>query len=277
MKLQTTLLRFLHGRLANYTVLFFIVISILAIIAGSFEEMVPYRTFLFSITYVSSFVFLLEYAARIMTAPTKRPHKHALKARMRYIFSFYGLVDFVAVLPCMLSYFYWDTAVIHVIILPYIFIIFKLIRHSRAFRLIGQALYSVKEELITAYTACFIVICFSAILMYLVERTAQPEAFNNIGNGIWWAIVTFTTTGYGDMYPITPLGKLLGGVISLIGITMLAIPTGIVSSSFIRIIQRREKGRQRREQRKKSSADNRSDRRSTPAGAKEGRHDFHPD
>jgi len=164
-----------------------------------------------------------------------------VKARLKYTFSFYGFVDFVAVLPCILTYIYWDTEVVHVIILPYIFIIFKLIRHSRSFRIIGRALSAVKEELETAYTASFITICFSAILMYYIERGAQPEVFKNIGDGIWWAIITFATVGYGDIYPVTPLGKLLGCIICLVGVAMVAIPTGIISSSFINIIQKKEK------------------------------------
>ena len=83
-------------------------------------------------------------------------------------------------------------------------------------------------------------VCFSAILMYYLERSAQPEVFRNIGDGVWWSIVTFATVGYGDIYPVTPLGKLLGGLIALIGIAMIAIPTGIISSSFMHILQQKE-------------------------------------
>ncbi len=241
MKTQALVVRFLQSRFANYFVLFFIAISIASIILGSFSELSPYQGWLFSITHLSSFVFLLEYIARIYTAPAMRPTMNPHRARLKYLFSFYGFVDFVAILPCVLSYIYWDTPVMHIIILPYIFIIFKLIRHSRSFRLIGEALLLVREELYTAYTACFIIICFSAILMYFIERNAQPEAFNNIGDGLWWAVVTFTTTGYGDIYPITPLGKLLGSIISLIGIAMIAIPTALIGSSFINIMQKRQK------------------------------------
>ena len=103
-----------------------------------------------------------------------------------------------------------------------------------------MALASVREELETAYTASFITICFSAILMYYIERNAQPEVFKNIGDGIWWAIITFATVGYGDIYPITFLGKLLGCIICLVGVAMVAIPTGIISSSFINIVQKKE-------------------------------------
>lgn len=150
-------------------------------------------------------------------------------------------MDFVAVLPFLLVYLFKDTPSVHIITLAYIFIVFKLIRHSRSFRFIGEVLSAVREELVTAYTACGIMVCFSAILMYYIERNAQPEAFANIGDGLWWSIVAFTTVGYGDIYPITPLGKLLSSLISLIGIAMIAIPTGIISSSFINLLQQKNK------------------------------------
>ena len=241
MKLQYLLQRLIDGRFVHYFVLFFITISIGAVIATSFESMAPYRVLLFGMTYISSFVFLVEFVARILAAPARHPEQRPFRSRLGYLFSFYGFVDFVAILPCVLSYFYWNTPAVHIIILPYIFIIFKLIRHSQSFRLIGKALASVKDELATAYTACFIMVCFSAILMYYIEREAQPEVFKNIGDSFWWAIVAFTTVGYGDIYPITALGKILSCIISLIGIAMIAIPTGIISSSFINILQHKER------------------------------------
>ena len=103
-----------------------------------------------------------------------------------------------------------------------------------------MALASAREELETVYTASFITICFSAILMYYIERNAQPKVFKNIGDGIWWTIITFATVGYGDIYPITFLGELLGCIICLVGVTMVAIPTGIISSSFINIVQKKK-------------------------------------
>lgn len=241
MRLYHLVQRFLAGKFVHYFVLFFITVSIVAVIASSFRELAPYRIPLFAVTYLSSFVFLMEFVARIFAAPVRFPGISVSKARLRYTFSFYGFVDFVAVLPCILSYFYWDTPAVHIIILPYIFIIFKLIRHSKSFRLIGRALASVRDELATAYTACLIMVCFSAILMYYIERNAQPDVFQNIGDSFWWAIVAFTTVGYGDIYPITPLGKILSCVISMIGIAMIAIPTGIISSAFINIIQKKER------------------------------------
>lgn len=169
-------------------------------------------------------------------------HKNPWTARLHYIFSFYGLIDLVAVLPFVGIYIYRETPHVHLVVLAYILIIFKLIRYSRSFRMIGTVLTSVKEELITAYTACGIMLGFSGILMYYIERNAQPQAFENIGDGFWWAIVAFTTVGYGDIYPVTPLGRLLSSLISLIGIAMIAIPTGIISSAFMNmLIEKKQK------------------------------------
>ena len=123
MKIQSPIFRFLQSKFANYFVLFFISVSILAVMASTFEEMASYQVQLFSITYISSFIFLLEYIARIVTAPSLYPRKKPFFARIRYIVSFYGFVDFVAIVPFVLTYFFWNSDIVHVIILPYIFII----------------------------------------------------------------------------------------------------------------------------------------------------------
>lgn len=240
-RLYEWILRHFTSKGFQYLVMFFIMGSIGSVIFSSFDSAKPYILWLFGFTYFSSIVFTIEYLLRILSAPLSQPKLPKHKARLRYLFSFYGFVDFVAVLPFLLVYLYWDTKVAHLLILPYIFIVFKLIRYSKSFQLIGSVLYEVKNELITAYTACGILVCFSAILMYYIERNAQPEAFSNIGDGLWWAVVAFTTVGYGDIYPITPLGKILSSVISLIGIAMIALPTGIVSSAFMSVMQKKKK------------------------------------
>ncbi len=238
--LYNHILRQLRSKFFSYTVLFFILISIGAVIASSFKEAEHYKSFLFGIIYFSAVVFTIEYILRIIAAPAFHPDSKAYKARLRYIFSFYGFVDFIAMLPFVLAYSLWDTEVAHLIILPYIFIVFKLIRYSQSFQLIGRVLNSVKVELFTTYTACMIVICFMSILIYYLERRAQPDAFSNIGDGLWYSIVTFTTVGYGDLTPITPLGRIFSSIISLIGISIIALPTGIVTSAFMDEMQKKK-------------------------------------
>lgn len=228
----------------RYFVIFFIAGSIFSIVYSSYEESKPYRNYLFLFNYFASFVFTIEYILRLLAAPLQyKSQKKPWKARVRYILSFYGIIDFVAVLPFVVIYLYNESPHIHIVVLAYILIIFKLIRYSRSFQMIGYVLKKVKDELITAYTACGILMGFAGILMYYIEKEAQPEAFSNIGDGFWWAIVSFTTVGYGDLYPVTNLGRLLGSIISLIGIAMIAIPTGIISSAFMSaIINKKQNG-----------------------------------
>ena len=216
--------RLLRNKVMRFASMLVILISISCVILSSFKEFQLYGWLFQSFIHLASLLFLIEYVLRIYSAPALNPELPAYRSRLRYIFSFYGIVDFVAVIPFVMTYFYWDTETVHIIILPYVFIVFKLIRYSTAFQLILKVMKSVRSELLTAFTACLIIICFSAIL---------PEVFKNIGDSMWWAVITFTTVGYGDIYPVTPIGRILCAFISFVGIAMLAIPTGIISSAFI--------------------------------------------
>lgn len=225
--------KFLKSRVVRFTVMLFILLSITSVVLSSFKEFQQYGWLFQSFIHFASLVFLIEYLLRIYSVPALYQGLPAYRSRLKYVFSFYGLVDLVAVIPFVMTYFYWDTEIVHIIILPYVFVVFKLIRYSTAFQLILKVMKSVRSELLTAFTACLIIICFSAILVYFVEKGAQPEVFKNIGDSMWWAVITFTTVGYGDIYPVTPIGRILCAFISFIGIAMLAIPTGIISSAFI--------------------------------------------
>ena len=218
--------RLLRNKVMRFASMLVILISISCVILSSFKEFQLYGWLFQSFIHLASLLFLIEYVLRIYSAPALNPELPAYRSRLRYIFSFYGIVDFVAVIPFVMTYFYWDTETVHIIILPYVFIVFKLIRYSTAFQLILKVMKSVRSELLTAF-------CFSAILVYFVEKGAQPEVFKNIGDSMWWAVITFTTVGYGDIYPVTPIGRILCAFISFVGIAMLAIPTGIISSAFI--------------------------------------------
>ena len=208
--------RFLKNRAVRIISMLFILSSITSVVLSSFKEFQQYSWLFQIFIHFASLVFLIEYVLRIYSAPALYPDLPAYRSRLKYIFSFYGLVE-----------------IVHIIILPYVFVVFKLIRYSTAFQLILKVMKSVRSELLTAFTACLIIICFSAILVYFVEKGAQPEVFKNIGDSMWWAVITFTTVGYGDIYPVTPIGRILCAFISFVGIAMLAIPTGIISSAFI--------------------------------------------
>lgn len=182
----------LRSKWFRYVELFFIVGSLASIIYSSFEESAPYRKQLFTFNYIASFVFTIEYILRLISAPMKYPRKRTWQSRLKYIFSFYGIIDFVAILPFVVIYVYQDSPHLHLVALAYILIIFKLIRYSRSFQLIGKVLQAVREELLTAYTACGIMLCFSGILMYYIEKRSTTGSVCKH----WWR----TLVGHRSFY-----------------------------------------------------------------------------
>ena len=243
------LYRSIHRQLMNkWTqrfVLFFIVGSILSIVLSSFEESAPYRSWLFAFNYLASFIFTIEYTLRIIAAPGQYPNiQNSWKARFRYIFSFYGLIDLIAIIPFVVIYVYNESPHVHLVVLAYILTIFKLIRYSRSYRLLGSMIGTVKDELVTAYTACGILVGLAGILIYYIERLAQLHAFKHTRHCPREGVGEVTFRGRGDIFPITPLGRLLGSLIMLIGISMIAVPTAIISSAFMKmIIEKKHKGK----------------------------------
>ena len=152
------------------------------------------------------------------------------------------MVDLLSVLPFYLPYFIKiDLRVIRVLRLFRLLRLLKLNRHSKSLNLIVTVFKKTKSDiLVTVFIVSFLLIV-AATLMYDIENEAQPDAFSNIGEALWWSVATLTTVGYGDIYPITGLGKLLSGVIALLGIGIVALPTGIISSAYIDEIQAKNK------------------------------------
>ncbi len=166
-------------------------------------------------------LFTAEYLYRI----------YATKTRLRFLFSFYGLIDLVAILP-----FYLATSVdlrtLRLIRLLRLFRVLKLMRYNNAFHRFSQALYTAKEELLIFTAASLILLYLTAVGIYYFEHPAQPDSFRSIFDSLWWAVATLTTVGYGDIYPITVGGRLFTFVVLMIGLGLVAIPTGIVASSL---------------------------------------------
>ena len=163
-------------------------------------------------------IFSIEYLARIFLA----------KKKISYIFSFYGLVDLIAILPFYLS-FGFDARSLRIV---RFLRILKLVKYNTAVERYAKAINSIKSELSVFCLSAFIVLYLSAVGIYYCEKNAQPETFGSIVDSFWWAIVTLTTVGYGDAFPITPLGKIFTSFIVLIGIAVIAVPTGLISSAL---------------------------------------------
>lgn len=179
---------------------------------------------------VSIYIFSFEYLYRIRLAYLD----NQLKGVSKYVFSTFGLIDLISILPFFLNQFVKvDGRFLRILRLFRLTRIFKLGRDSSSLKLFVQALRGVKNELKFTLFLSSLAILFSASAIYYLEHEAQPEKFSSITESIWWATVSLATVGYGDVYPITPGGKIFASLISLIGIGIVAIPTGIISASFV--------------------------------------------
>jgi voltage-gated potassium channel len=157
-----------------------------------------------------------------------------------------GIIDLIAIIPFYLPFIFpFDLGVIRILRLFRLLRIFKLGRYSKSLKTITYIFKETKSELSITVFITFILMILSSTLMYYIEHDDQPELFASIGDAFWWAIATLTTVGYGDVYPVTGLGKLLSGIIALIGIGFVALPTGIISSAFIEKIQTDKKRKEK--------------------------------
>lgn len=179
---------------------------------------------------VSIYIFSFEYLYRIRLAYLD----NQLKGVFKYVFSTFGLIDLISILPFFLNQFVKvDGRFLRILRLFRLTRIFKLGRDSSSLKLFVKALRGVRNELKFTLFLSSLAILFSASAIYYLEHEAQPEKFSSITESIWWATVSLATVGYGDVYPITPGGKIFASLISLIGIGIVAIPTGIISASFV--------------------------------------------
>ena len=149
-----------------------------------------------------------------------------------------ALIDLLAILPFFLTFISLDLRFIRTLRLFRLFRVFKFVRYSNSLRLFGKVIKHKKEELIVTATIMFVLVILTSSFIYLAEHEAQPDKFTDIPSSMWWAIVTLTTVGYGDVFPVTPLGKIFAAIIAILGIGMFALPTGILGASFVEEIDK---------------------------------------
>jgi voltage-gated potassium channel len=185
----------------------------------------------------SVIVFTLEYGMRIWTAP-EGADKRPFMSRVKYVLSPFAFVDLLAILPFYLPLFVnIDLRYLRALRLFRIIRIFKLGRYSKSMRLLSYVFRERAPDLIVAFSVGLILLVVSATSMYFFEHDAQPEAFSSIPAAMWWAIATLTTVGYGDIYPITVGGKVFGSFVAVIGVGLVAIPTGILGAGLVEAIE----------------------------------------
>ena len=170
---------------------------------------------------------------RGVTAATEHPdNSHPVYGRVRYARSPYMLVDPLAIVPFYLAAVI-DLRFLRALRLVRFLRLFKLARYSESLKLFVPAVRMKREELVITSAVGVILLLVASSAMYFAERTAQPEAFSSIPTSIWWGVVTLTTVGYGDVTPVTPLGKLLAAAVTVTGIGLFALPASIMAAGFI--------------------------------------------
>ena len=212
-----------------------IVANLAASILYTFEAVrLPFGWLVLTLEQVTVAFFAVDYCLRLWTARALFPGLSEPRAVLKYALSFSGVVDLLSFLPYYLPFFFPAGAVA--------FRMFRVVRIFRLFRInayydslnvITQVITSKGQQLLSSVFIILVLMLASSLCMYSLEHEAQPQVFTNAFSGIWWSVSTLLTVGYGDIYPITTMGKLFGIIISFLGVGMVAIPTGIISAGFV--------------------------------------------
>lgn len=223
------------GRIFEIFIVGLITLSVAQIILESFQPIHErYRSLFRWMEVFIVIVFTLEYLLRFWTADLRYPDLSPVRARSRFVFSSDGLIDLLAILPFYLPFMVtFDLRFIRILRVMRLLRIFKLNRYTRSIQLVGNIFWEKRTELSITIFVTMVLILMSSTIMYYLENEAQPEQFPDIVSTFWWAVATLTTVGYGDVFPVTGWGKLISGVIAMLGIGLVALPTGIISAAFI--------------------------------------------
>lgn len=229
------------SRLFDGVIMSLILLSIVSIVLESYHTIAArYAPVFRAFEYISILVFTIEYCLRIWTADLLYPNsKHP---RWQYFKSFMAIVDLAAILPFFIPFISLDLRFLRMIRLLRLFRLLRVLKLSRYFEALNIVVRVIRRsapQLVISIVLCTFVMLFSAIIMYTVENPVQPEQFPNVISSLWWAICTLTTVGYGDVYPITSVGRFFASIIALVGIGIIAIPTGIIAAGFSSVINER--------------------------------------
>jgi voltage-gated potassium channel len=192
-----------------------------------------YRFEIFSVA-----VFSVEYILRVYSCTVREKYRRPFWGRIKFMLTPMAIIDLVAILPFFMTFMAVDLRFIRTLRLFRLFRVMKLLRYSQSLKLLGNVLRNRKEEMVITVSIMLVLVILTSSFIYLAENEAQPDKFTDIPTSMWWAIVTLTTVGYGDVFPVTPLGKFFAAIIAVLGIGMFALPTGILGASFVEEIDK---------------------------------------
>jgi len=212
-----------------------IVLNIICLVLESFKTIrEEYHNIFYAIELISILIFTIEYFIRLFLIDLENNSNSKRRIGITYALSNYGIIDLLSLLPFYLPLLFpFDLRVVRALRLFRLARVFKLGRYSKSFRVVNDILKETRSELLITVFIAFVLLGLSSTLIFYAENAAQPEKFSSIVDAFWWSLSTLTTVGYEETRPITSLGKFLSGLIGVIGIGFVALPTGIFSSALI--------------------------------------------
>ena len=235
-----------HSRTVDLWILALIFLNILALVLETVDSIYSRNPAAFELFEdVSLVIFSVEYLLRLWSCSAVPTYARPLFGRLRFATTPLAIVDLLAILPLYLPLFGLDMRFIRVVRLLRFFRLAKLFRYSSALRLLGRVVLGKREELASIFFVLVTLLLISSSLMYFAEHDDQPGKFSSIPETMWWSVITLTTVGYGDYYPVTGIGKFIAAIIAVLGIGMFALPAGILGAGFVDELQTKKRGGRR--------------------------------
>lgn len=215
-------------------------LNVIGLILGTVEGIHKLSPpFFLGFEVLSVIVFTGEYVLRLWSCVEDSRYASGVKGRLRFAVTPLALIDLMAILPFYLPFTGLDLRFLRVVRMMRVFRVAKVGRYSQSLRLLKSVANARKEQLLCTVALLLVLLVMAASLMYFAENAAQPEAFSSIPAAMWWAVATLTTVGYGDVYPVTVLGKVMASTVAVLGIGLFALPTGILGAGFIEELERK--------------------------------------
>ena len=216
--------------------MFAVILSVAVIILLTVQSLAPrLLAVLAGADAALGWFFVAEYVTRLGAT---QAHGPSTKEASSYAFSFFGVIDLITILPVLLPFFFGSgLASLKALRMFRLLRVLKLVRHNQSMLRLGKVIASIRPALATTFFMTMLIVVITSIFMFQIEHEAQPEAFPNVIATFWWAITTLTTVGYGDVYPVTVAGKVFSALLSLLGIGIVAIPTGLISAAYVQELE----------------------------------------
>jgi voltage-gated potassium channel len=223
-----------------------ILVNVASVVVDSVEWIhTLYRQVFYLIEVFSVAVFSCEYLLRVWSCVEDPRYRQPVLGRLRFMVSPMAVIDLLAILPSYFPLAFHNTNLLFLRVLRFFRLIriLKVGRYSESLQMLTRIVRSKREELLLTAIVVVILVVFSSSLLFLAEHSAQPDQFSDIPKAMWWSVVTLTTVGYGDIYPITVAGKMIASVISILGVALFGLPTAILAAGFVEEMQNRRSQR----------------------------------